>query len=90
VSVTPVTALTFRRRATVRGTIARVTAYRRPWLRTDAELADTTGSVILRFIGRAAVPGMEVGRRLRAEGTPFSDHGQVVMLNPLYVFEADE
>lgn len=76
-----------RRRATVRGSVSRVITHRRPWLRTDAELVDDTGSVVLRFVGRSHVPGIVPGRRLRAEGTPFFELGQLVMLNPLYVFE---
>lgn len=86
-SVTAIEALTPRQRSTVRGAVSRVTTYRRPWLRTDAELEDDTGSVVLRFVGRSDVPGIVVGRRLRAEGTPSAELGQFVMLNPLYAFE---
>jgi hypothetical protein len=87
--VTAIGALTPRRRSTVCGNVARVKTYRRPWLRTDAELADDTGCVVLRFVGRSDLPGIVVGRRLRAEGTPSSQDGQIVILNPIYAFEAD-
>ena len=45
---------------------------------------------MLRFIGRASVPGLVSGRRVVAQGTPGLVDGAVVMINPLYSFVRDE
>ncbi len=41
---------------------------------------------MLRFIGRASVPGLVGDRRVIAQGTPGLVDGTVVMINPLYSF----
>jgi hypothetical protein len=81
-----------RQRTTVRGDVASVVGTDRPWMRTDVTMRDDTGSVLLRFVGRSSVPGIEVGRRLVVEGTPGLVDGDLVMLNPVYSFasSADE
>jgi hypothetical protein len=71
---------------TLRGEVVSVVSYERPWVRTDAEMTDGTGSVVLRFLGRAAVPGLVVGRRMEAEGTATLVRGLLVLVNPLYSF----
>jgi hypothetical protein len=76
-----------RRRTTVRGRITSVTTSQRPWVRTDVEIADGTGALVLRFLGRSGVPGMVAGRRVTAEGTPSHSGKVLVMLNPLYSFD---
>ncbi len=58
-----------------------------PWARTDAILGDGTGTLVLRFLGRISVPGIEPGRRLVVEGTPGLVGCKLVMLNPAYSFE---
>jgi hypothetical protein len=73
----------------VAGNVRSVVSYERPWVRTDVELDDGTGVIILRFLGRAAVPGFAEGRDVVARGTPSSDGSALVMLNPGYSFEAD-
>jgi hypothetical protein len=83
-----VAALVPRQRAVVVGQIQSVASYERPWVRTDAVLDDGTGALILRFMGRAAVPGMVAGRPVMADGTPASVRGVLVMRNPLYSFVA--
>jgi hypothetical protein len=45
---------------------------------------------LLRFVGRATVPGLAVGRRVIAQGTPGLVRGAVVMVNPLYSFVTAE
>ncbi len=74
------------RRCTVEGEVVTVVTVERPWVRTDAEITDGTGSVVLRFVGRRSIPGLVPGRRVIAEGTPASGRGAMVMLNPLYSF----
>jgi hypothetical protein len=90
VSTTAIAAVLLRKRNTVRGEIISVTHFERPWVRTDAALSDGTGSLVLRFFGRASVPGLVVGRQLIAQGTPGLVNGAVVMINPLYSFVAAE
>ena len=89
-SVTAIESLEPRRRATIAGKIRAVRSYERPFPRTDAEVDDGTGVVLLRFVGRSHVPGIEQGRRILADGTPGTEGNVLVMLNPLYSFEPTE
>jgi hypothetical protein len=75
-----------RHRTTVAGEVMSVTSYQRPWVRTDVEVSDGTGVLLLRFVGRSSLPGMEEGRCLEVAGTPAWDGGVLVMLNPRYAF----
>ena len=68
------------------GEIRAVTSYEQPYKRTEVELADSTGMVVLRFVGRTHIPGVAPGRRMIAEGTPATARDGLVMLNPLYRF----
>jgi hypothetical protein len=83
---TAIAALVPRRRAAVAGEIDSVASFERPWVRTDVVLVDDTGTLILRFMGRSAVPGMVAGSRVVAEGTPALERGLLVMRNPNYSF----
>ena len=83
-SPTAIGSLEPRRRATVAGEIRAVTSYERPYQRTEVELDDGTGLVVLRFVGRTHIPGVAPGRRMVAEGTPAPAPDGLVMLNPLY------
>lgn len=56
----------------------------------DAVLDDGTGTIVARWVGRAAVPGVRLGVRLCVEGTVAQLHGGNVLLNPLYRFEAPD
>jgi hypothetical protein len=89
-STTAIAAVVLRQRNTVRGEIVSVVSTRRPWVRTDAELRDASGTLVLRFIGRASVPGLARGRRVVARGTPGLVGGAVVIINPLYSFTTGE
>jgi hypothetical protein len=90
VSTTAVAAVVLRKRNTVHGEIISVVHFERPWVRTDAVLGDGTGTLVLRFFGRAAVPGLVSGRRIVAQGTPGRADGTVVIINPLYSFTTGE
>jgi hypothetical protein len=81
-----IAAVVSRRRTTVRGDVVSVESYERPWVRTDAEVTDGTGCLLLRFVGLGAVPGVVACREIEAEGTPASLRGILVMLNPRYLF----
>ena len=87
---TAVGALVPRQRSRVAGEIESVASFERPWVRTDAVLIDGTGALVLRFLGRASVPGVCAGARVVAEGTPALERGALVMRNPLYSFATVE
>jgi hypothetical protein len=90
VTTTAIAAVTLRHRNTVRGEIVSVASYEQPWVRTDAVLGDGSGTLLLRFMGRASVPGLVAGCRVIAQGTPGLVRGAVVMVNPLYSFVTAE
>jgi hypothetical protein len=87
-AATAIAALVPRQRAVVAGKIESVSSFERPWIRTDAALADGTGLVILRFVGRSAVPGLMAGSWVLAEGMPALERGVFLMRNPRYSFAA--
>jgi hypothetical protein len=87
-NTTAIAALVPRQRSRVAGKVESVVSFQRPWVRTDAVLVDGTGAVVLRFHGRAAVPGMTAGVSVIAEGTPALERGVLLMRNPLYSFAA--
>ena len=89
-SATVIAALVPRRRAVVAGEVASILSTERPCVRTDAALDDGTGTLVLRFMGRASVPTVAAGRRLVAEGTPALEDGVLLMRNPLYSFATGE
>jgi hypothetical protein len=76
-----------RRRTVLRGEIVSVKNVEMPAPRTDVTISDGTGTLVLRFVGRRTVPGVESGRCLVVEGTPGWVHGELVMLSPLYSFD---
>jgi hypothetical protein len=86
VTATAIAAVAPRQRTTVRGEVVSVVSYERPWVRTDAEITDGTGSLLLRFSGRAAIPGLCAGRHIEAEGTAACVRGALLIVNPLYSF----
>jgi hypothetical protein len=88
VSTTAIGELEPRRRATVSGEILSVVSHELPWVRTDVELGDDSGVVLLRFMGRADVPGLVRGRRIIVEGTPADRDGVLTIHNPIYEFGA--
>jgi hypothetical protein len=50
----------------------------------EAELCDGTGTVLLVWLGRRRVPGLEPGRSLRVHGTVTDRDGVRVIYNPRY------
>ncbi len=60
-TTTAIAAVTLRQRNTVRGKIVLVASFEQPWVRTDAVLGDGSGTLLLRFMGRASVPGLVAG-----------------------------
>ncbi len=89
-SAVAISAVVPRRRTVIAGEVLSVVAYERPYVRTEAELTDGTGAVVLRFLGRAAVPGLVPGSHVVAEGTPGPERGALVIRNPRYWFGVGE
>ena len=87
-AATAIAALVPRQRSRVAGKVESVVSFQRPWVRTDAVLADGTGALTLRFLGRSGVPGLAVGSRVVVEGTPALERGVLILRNPLYSFAA--
>ena len=50
----------------------------------EATIDDGTARLIVAFLGRRQVPGIQVGTRIRAEGMVGTHRGQLALLNPLY------
>lgn len=70
-------------RAVLTGRI-RTVRVRQPGPSFDAVLDDGTGTVTLRWLGRANVPGITAGAPVTVEGTVLAQRGRLVLLNPLY------
>jgi RecG-like helicase len=56
----------------------------------EAELYDGTGSVVLVWLGRRRIAGIEPGRRLRVRGRVALRDGQPVIYHPRYELDAAE
>jgi hypothetical protein len=52
----------------------------------ECTLVDETGGIVLLFMGRRSIPGMNVGARVRVDGTIGEDRGRLAILNPSYEF----
>ena len=50
----------------------------------EAELFDGTEGVILIWVGRRHIPGIEAGRRMKVRGRLAMRNGQKVLYNPYY------
>jgi hypothetical protein len=87
VKATAISTVVPRRRVMVCGSVTSVRQHQLPWVRTDVEITDGTGVIVLRFLGRSSVGGIVAGSRVVAEGTPRRDGEGLVMLNPLYSFD---
>lgn len=50
----------------------------------EAVVVDETGGLVLVFLGRRSVPGVDLGRRLVAAGRVGQHRGYLAMLNPWF------
>ncbi|MHB1444579.1 MAG: amino acid permease [Acidimicrobiales bacterium] len=83
--VTPISQIEERLPAKVAGRVRSVKV--QPWAGApslECVLADPSGRVIITFMGRRQVPGIEPGSRLVAEGVVINRRGQPTILNPIY------
>lgn len=82
---TPCVELSGRRRATVSGTLRSVTLRPQGGVPAlEAELSDGTGSLVLVWLGRREITGVEAGAAIRVEGFVACAEGRKVLYNPRY------
>ena len=82
---TPIGEVTHRGRAKVAGRLKTVRV--QSWSGVPAfecTVVDGSGALTLVFLGRRAIPGLNPGTKLIAEGTIGSYQGRLAMLNPNY------
>ena len=79
----PIGDLEWRTHARIRGTVRSIRV--QPWADVaslECVVVDPTGGVLLVFLGRRRVPGVELGRVLEAEGMVGESRGYLAVLNP--------
>ncbi|MFT8396294.1 OB-fold nucleic acid binding domain-containing protein [Propionibacterium sp.] len=82
---TPIGKAPDRRRVTVQGTVSAVTLNpreRHSWL--EADLTDGSGTVLLVWMGRRTIAGIDPGRKLRVTGLINRNGDTPVIYNPNY------
>jgi hypothetical protein len=86
-TITPIGQLQWRSSSRIRGRIRSVRV--QPWAEVgtlECVVIDDTGGVLLVFLGRRSIPGLELGRLLEAEGTVGEARGYLSILNPKIEF----
>lgn len=81
--VTPIGDVRWRTRARIRGKVRSMRV--QPWADVaslECVVIDETGGVLLVFLGRRKVAGVELGRALVAEGMVGQSRGYLAILNP--------
>lgn len=81
----PIDELTYRRRARIVGRIRSMRV--QPWAGVatlECTVVDDTAGVVVVFLGRRHVPGIELGTRLVVEGMVGDHRGRLAILNPDY------
>jgi hypothetical protein len=79
----PIGELRWRTRARIRGRVRSMRV--QPWADSaslECVVVDDTGGVLLVFLGRRKVAGVELGRELSAEGMVGESRGYLAMINP--------
>ena len=79
----PIGELQWRTKARIRGTVSSMRV--QPWADVaslECVVVDPTGGVLLVFLGRRRIPGVDLGRVLEAEGTVGESRGYLAVLNP--------
>lgn len=75
----------FRQRVMVEGRVRTVRVQPLAGTRTlECVLEDDTGLLSVVFLGRTRIAGIQVGTRMRVEGTTSQHHGRLAILNPDY------
>jgi hypothetical protein len=81
--VTPIGQVHWRSRARIRGKVHSMRV--QPWADVaslECVVLDDTGGVLLVFLGRRKIPGIELGREIVAEGMVGQSRGYLAILNP--------
>jgi hypothetical protein len=81
--ISPMGEVHWRTRACVRGAIRSLRI--QPWsdiAALECVVVDETGGILLVFLGRRKVAGVELGREIVAEGMVGQSRGYLAMLNP--------
>lgn len=79
----PIGELRWRTVARIRGKVSSMRV--QPWADVaslECVVVDPTGGVLLVFLGRRQVPGVELGRALEAKGMVGESRGYLAILNP--------
>jgi hypothetical protein len=79
----PIGGVRWRTRTRIGGTIRSLRV--QPWAdiaSLECVVVDDTGGILLVFLGRRKVAGVELGRRLTAEGMVGESRGYLAILNP--------
>jgi hypothetical protein len=80
---TPIGSVRWRAHARVRGTVRSMRV--QPWADVaslECVVLDETGGILLVFLGRRQVAGIELGRELIAEGMVGQSRGYLAVLSP--------
>jgi hypothetical protein len=83
VPLVPIGDLQWRQRARIRGKVRSIRV--QPWADSaslECVVVDETGGVLLVFLGRRKVAGMDLGRELMAEGMVGQSRGYLAIINP--------
>ena len=80
----PIGSIRWREHTNIAGTIRSMRV--QPWgnvASLECVVVDDTGGVLLVFLGRRRVAGIELGREIVAEGTAGAHRGYLAILNPV-------
>ena len=81
----PIAAVQWRQRVAVAGRVRTVRVQPLAGTSTlECIIEDDTGSLSVVFLGRARIPGIDVGTHLQAQGVASNHHGRLAILNPTY------
>ncbi len=81
----PIAGLAYRQRMRFTGRVRSVRVQPTSGVPTlVATVVDNTGAVNLVFLGRRAIPGIEPGTRISAEGMVGRHNGRLAVINPMY------
>jgi len=89
--VVPIGQVRWRQRARVKGRIRSMRV--QPWANVaslECVVVDDTGGLVIVFLGRRQVAGLELGRWLYAEGIVGAHRGYLAILNPEIDLIADD
>lgn len=85
----PIGDVRWRNRVRVSGRVRSVRV--QPWADVptlECTLVDDSGGLVVVFLGRRAVAGVQPGTRLTAEGVAGAHRGKLAILNPAYALHA--